>query len=37
MTLFASLPQANPVFEQVLSKFYDGDKDQKTLQLLSNQ
>jgi uncharacterized protein (DUF1810 family) len=37
MTLFASLPQANPVFEQVLSKFYDGEQDQKTLQLLSNQ
>ena len=34
MTLFASLPNANPVFEQVLSKFYDGEKDQKTLQLI---
>lgn len=37
MTLFASLPHANPVFDQVLLKFYDGEKDQKTLQLLSNQ
>ena len=34
MTLFASLPNANPVFEQVLSKFYDGEMDQKTLQLI---
>ncbi len=36
MTLFASLPQTNPVFEQVLSKFYNGDNDAKTLQLLAN-
>jgi uncharacterized protein (DUF1810 family) len=36
MTLFAALPNTNPVFEQVLSKFYDGEKDQKTLQLISN-
>ncbi len=36
MTLFASLPQTNPVFEQVLSKFHDGDKDEKTLQLLND-
>ncbi len=34
MTLFAALPNTHPVFEQVLSKFYDGEKDQKTLQLL---
>ncbi|WP_342647850.1 DUF1810 domain-containing protein [Mucilaginibacter sp. CSA2-8R] len=36
MTLFASLPNANPVFEQVLSKYYDGDRDQKTLQLINH-
>jgi uncharacterized protein (DUF1810 family) len=35
MTLFAALPNTNPVFEQVLSKFYGGKQDQKTLQLLN--
>jgi uncharacterized protein (DUF1810 family) len=37
MTLFASLPNTNPVFEQVLSKYYDGDRDQKTLQLINHE
>jgi len=34
MTLFALLPGADPVFEAVLQKFYDGKKDAATLQLL---
>jgi len=35
MTLFASVPGASPVFEQVLQKFFKGAKDERTLQLLS--
>jgi uncharacterized protein (DUF1810 family) len=35
MTLFASLPNTNPVFELVLKKFFDGAKDSKTLQLIN--
>ncbi|MCB2410545.1 DUF1810 domain-containing protein [Hymenobacter lucidus] len=34
MTLFAALDKADPVFQQVLDKFFKGAKDQKTLQLL---
>ncbi|MBO3271001.1 DUF1810 domain-containing protein [Hymenobacter defluvii] len=34
MTLFASLPKADPVFQAVLDKFFNGTKDDKTLQLL---
>ncbi|UOG73613.1 DUF1810 domain-containing protein [Hymenobacter tibetensis] len=34
MTLFGSLPNADPVFQAVLDKFYSGEKDRKTLQLL---
>lgn len=37
MTLFALLPDANPVFESVLRKFYNGEKDDKTLQVLEKQ
>lgn len=36
MTLFAEIPLTNPVFIQVLNKFYDGSKDDKTLNLLKN-
>jgi uncharacterized protein (DUF1810 family) len=35
MTLFSSLQNAPPVFGQVLEKFFQGTKDQKTLQILS--
>jgi uncharacterized protein (DUF1810 family) len=31
MTLFASVPGANKVFEKILEKFFDGRKDQVTL------
>lgn len=36
MTLFAEIPLTNPVFIQVLNKFYAGSKDDKTLDLLKN-
>ena len=36
MTLFDAVPGAPPVFEQVLDKFYGGQKDQRTLQLLGD-
>ncbi|WP_201986931.1 DUF1810 domain-containing protein [Hymenobacter rubidus] len=35
MTLFAALPGAPPVFQQVLDKFYHGAKDEKTVRLLA--
>jgi uncharacterized protein (DUF1810 family) len=35
MTLFALVPGADNVFEQVLDKFFDGRKDERTLQLLN--
>jgi uncharacterized protein (DUF1810 family) len=35
MTLFASLPNTNPVFDLVLKKFFDGAKDSKTLQMIN--
>ena len=34
MTLFSLVPDADPVFQKVLDKFYDGQKDNKTLELL---
>lgn len=34
MTLFSLVPNAPLVFEQVIDKFFEGHKDQKTLQLL---
>ncbi|MDB4903802.1 MAG: calpastatin [Mucilaginibacter sp.] len=34
MTLFAALPDANPVFQSVLEKFFNGTKDIKTLQII---
>jgi uncharacterized protein (DUF1810 family) len=35
MTLFSSLHNAPPVFQQVLDKFFQGAKDQKTLQIIN--
>jgi uncharacterized protein (DUF1810 family) len=35
MTLFSSLPNTNPVFQKVLDKFFNGKKDEKTLQLIN--
>lgn len=37
MTLFSSVPGADPVFQKVLDKFFDGAKDSKTLQILRKQ
>ena len=34
MTLFAAVPEAPPVFQAVLAKFFGGKHDDKTLQLL---
>ena len=34
MTLFSLVPGADEVFQKVLDKFYNGKKDDKTLQLL---
>jgi uncharacterized protein (DUF1810 family) len=35
MTLFASLEHADPVFKAVLEKYFGGDMDTKTVQILS--
>lgn len=34
MTLFSCLPNAGPVFQQVLDKFFNGAKDSRTLEIL---
>ena len=34
MTLFASAPSADDVFQQVLNKYFAGEKDTRTLQLI---
>ena len=36
MTLFSSLQNANPIFQKVLDKYFDGKKDSKTLEILKN-
>lgn len=36
MTLFSLVPGADKVFQSVLDKFFHGNKDEKTLQLLSD-
>jgi uncharacterized protein (DUF1810 family) len=35
MTLFSMLPEADPVFQTVLEKFFNGEKDIKTLRLIA--
>ncbi len=35
MTVFSMLPEADPVFQLVLDKFFNGEKDIKTLRLIS--
>ncbi len=37
MTLFSALSNTDPVFGLVLDKFFNGRKDQKTLQLIKRQ
>ncbi|MBF2058269.1 MAG: DUF1810 family protein [Cyanobacterium sp. T60_A2020_053] len=34
MTLFNLISDSSPVFEEVLAKFFDGQQDNKTLELL---
>jgi uncharacterized protein (DUF1810 family) len=34
MTLFALLPETDPVFDAVLKKYFHGEKDKATLQLI---
>ena len=35
MTLFSSLPNTNSVFQKVLDKYFNGEKDEKTLQIIN--
>jgi uncharacterized protein (DUF1810 family) len=37
MTLFSSLHNSNPVFQSVLEKFFNGKKDNKTLQIITEE
>jgi uncharacterized protein (DUF1810 family) len=37
MTLFAAADPENPIFQQVLEKFFKGEKDTKTLQILGGE
>lgn len=37
MTLFSFVANADPIFQQVLDKFFNGEKDMKTIQLLNKQ
>ncbi|RDC65953.1 DUF1810 domain-containing protein [Adhaeribacter pallidiroseus] len=37
MTLFSQIPNAHPVFQKVLAKFFHGTKDLKTLQIIESQ
>lgn len=34
MTLFGALDETNPVFQKVLDKYFNGAKDQRTLELI---
>lgn len=34
MTLFSLVPDADPVFQEVLNKYYGGKRDKKTLEIL---
>ena len=36
MTLFSSLPDALPVFQSVLNKFFNGHQDPQTLKIIQN-
>ena len=36
MTLFSSVPSADPVFEKVLEKFFKGKKDERTLAIIES-
>ena len=34
MTLFAMVPDASVIFSDVLKKYFDGEKDQKTIDII---
>ena len=36
MTLFAQITNADPIFQKILDKYYQGNNDEKTIQLLNN-
>ncbi len=36
MALFADIENANPVFDQIIDQFFAGDKDGKTLNIMTN-
>ena len=36
MTLFGSLENAHPVFQRILDKYFNGTKDQRTLDLIND-
>ncbi|MGN6477365.1 MAG: DUF1810 domain-containing protein [Flavipsychrobacter sp.] len=36
MTLFASLPNTNPIFQKLLDKFFGGEKDGRTIEILAS-
>jgi uncharacterized protein (DUF1810 family) len=36
MTLFNALENTNPVFQEVLRKYFDGVEDHKTLELINH-
>ncbi len=37
LTLFASVPGADPVFEEVLAAFFNGEQDAQTLRIIGRQ
>lgn len=37
MTLFGSLKNSHPVFDQVIDRYFDGKKDEKTLQIIQSE
>lgn len=37
MTLFASVPNSDRVFQSVLEKFFNGQKDERTLEIISGE
>jgi uncharacterized protein (DUF1810 family) len=36
VTLFAKVSPTNPIFQAILDKFFDGEADKKTLEILKN-
>lgn len=36
MTLFSLLPNANPIFQKVLDKFFGGEKDGRTVEIFAS-